>query len=166
MAPKIKSRDKGKGKALEEESQMKRSRGDMLSMNPSMNLDGANLDAKSDIPLVCMFLTTLEVVMANRGSQEAQNTGGVSIRVTGANEVTHRTTFRAITALYGFTLRGVHELVNAPGEINQLWNFVANRVFEPGRSKSSQIHHIAVRYIQKLLSYAFFPRRETCQVNN
>ncbi|CAN8319438.1 unnamed protein product [Cochlearia groenlandica] len=42
----------------------------------------------------CMFLATLEVVLDDRGSQEWQNTGGGSIRVTGANGVTHRATFR------------------------------------------------------------------------
>ncbi|CAN8255123.1 unnamed protein product [Cochlearia groenlandica] len=95
----------------------------------------------------CMFLANLEVVLDDRGSQEAQNTGGCSIRVTDANKITHRATFRAIAELYGFTILGVHELVNEPGESNKLWNFVANGVSEQGRSKSSQICHIAVRYV-------------------
>ncbi|CAN8307878.1 unnamed protein product [Cochlearia groenlandica] len=40
-------------------------------------------------------------------------------------------------ALYGFTIQGIHDLANGPGDSVQLWKFLANGVFEPGRSKNS-----------------------------
>ncbi|CAN8319003.1 unnamed protein product [Cochlearia groenlandica] len=187
MAHKISSKDKSKGNIVAEEPRVKRSRGgpiikqeeeptpgfafprrtnkftllrDTKNSPFPRNLYDSPMEEKFETsffpdPKTVTKLGILDEVRMILGNMGIVNTLGISYDV-----------YQEVTCMFLATLEVVLDNIGSQVAQNTCGDSIRFTDSNKGRSKSSQIRHIAVRYVQKLLSREFFPRRETCQVNN
>ncbi|CAN8320087.1 unnamed protein product [Cochlearia groenlandica] len=83
----------------------------------------------------CQFLATLAIIHTETG---------MMISFATSNGKVYSGTLETWERILGIPANGQAELNNELGESAQLWNFIANGVYQPGRSKSAMIRNPAI----------------------
>ncbi|KAG5397173.1 hypothetical protein IGI04_018987 [Brassica rapa subsp. trilocularis] len=110
--------------------------------------------------VTCQFLSSL-VVTYHDTAHVRQGWGKIRFKVNGRE---YNMNFKDIGRVMGFQDLEDHSLTKCENLPTELWKLITGNRHSTGADKNSHIRHPSVRYLQRLLVHAFYPRKQAGNV--